>query len=1085
MKRLLLFTFLLVISLLQQAIAQDRSISGRVTDAAGGQGLPGVTVLVVGTTTGTSTNADGNFSLSVPSSATTLSFTSIGYVAVERAIGTASTLNVSLASDTKQLNEVVVTALGVERTRNSLPYAATQIEGEDVTKARNPNFVSGLSGKVAGVNIRQNNSLGGSTNVVIRGTKSLYGNNQALFVVDGVPISNANTNTTDQATGRGGYDYGNVAGDVNPDDIASVTVLKGAAATALYGSRASNGVVLITTKKGKKGLGVTVNLGAQMGFVDRSTFVKYQKEYGAGYGPFYGPDEKSYFNQRDINGDGVIDLVVPFTEDASYGAPFNPNQLVYQWNSLDPSSPTYHQATPWVGAKNDPNYFLQDAVSLNNNFTIDGGNDVATFKLGYTNTYNKGILPNSKVEKNMVNLAASFKPTAKLMTSATINFTKNNGLGRYGTGYSGFNVMEQFREWWQTNVDVKEQKEAYFRNRQNITWNWRSPTDLRPIYSNNPYWVRYENYENDERYHYFGNAIASYKVNDWFDIMGRVTLDSYDELQEERNAVGSTGTPFYSRYNRTSREYNYDLIANFNKNITDKFNIRGLIGTNFRRNQINSIFAQTSGGLVVPRLYSLSNSINPLNPPTEVDQRWGVNGYFASATLGFKDLAFLDLTARRDESSTLPKGNNVYYYPSVAGSFVFSELLKEQAPWMSYGKARVNYAEVGADAPVYSIYNSYGKQDQEINSSTRPSVGGYGSVPLFSLPNTRNNPNLKPERTKSVEAGVEAAFLNSRIGFEATVYKSNTVDQIIPIQVSTTTGYGFKYVNSGEVENKGVELSGFVTPIKTSNFTWTVNANWTRNRNKVLSLAEGTSNLVLASYQGGVSSNATIGQPFGLIRGSGFTYVNGEKVVGTNGLYAKSPATTVIANPNPAWLGGISNTVSYKGISLYFLVDMRHGGQLFNLDTYYGYGSGLYKETTGLNDLGNPSRSPIAQGGGVILPGVKADGTPNDKRIENLSAIYGNDEPAQMHIYDAGFAKLREASLTYSLPKPLVSRIGLVKSIDLSITGRNLWIISKHVPYADPEDNLGAGAGGNFGLGYMSGSIPATRNIGFNLRFQF
>ena len=1099
MKKILLLSLFLLTAFLQEVAAQNRAISGRVTDATSNDGLPGVTVLVKGTQVGTATDATGNYSINVPEGGTTLVFSFVGYTTTERAIGNASTLNVTLATDAKQLGEVVVTALGVERTRNSLPYAATQVGGEEVTKARNPNFINSLSGKVAGVNIKQNNTLGGSTNVVIRGTKSLYGNNQALFVVDGVPISNANTNTQDQYTGRGGYDYGNVGADVNPDDIASVTVLKGAAATALYGSRASNGVILITTKKGKKGtVNVTLNTGATMGFVDKSTFLKYQDQYGAGYGAYYGPDEDAYFNQRDMNGDGVLDLVVPFTEDASYGAPFDPSLNVYQWNSLDPTSPLFRQATQWVAAKNDPSYFLRNANGLNNNITIDGGNETGTFKLGYTNTKDKGILPNSEINKNMVNFAGSLNLTPKLTTSANINFTKIDGLGRYGTGYDSWNPMQQFRQWFQTNVDIKEQKDAYFRNRQNITWNTRSATDLRPIYSDNPYWVRYENYQNDARYHYFGNVMATYKFTEWFDIMGRVTLDSYDEIQEERNAIGSTGTPFYSRYNRTSRETNYDLIANFNKDITEGFTFRGLIGSNFRRHEINSIFAQTSGGLVVPRIYSLSNSVNPLSPPTENDQRYGVDGYFASATFGFKEMVFLDVTGRRDKSSTLPEGNNVYYYPSAATSFVFSELLKD-TPWLSYGKARLNYAEVGNDAPVYSIYNVYGKQDQEINSSTRPTVGGFGSIPLYSLPNTRNNENLKPERTKSIEGGVEMAFLDSRFGFDATVYKSNTIDQIIPIQVSTTSGYGFTYVNSGEVQNKGVELTAFITPVKTDDFSWTLNANWTRNRNKVVSLAEGTENLVLATYQGGVSSNASVGQPFGTIRGSSFTYDdNGQKVVNSSdptntlyGLYKRGPSTTVIADPNPNWVGGLSNTLAYKGVSLYFLVDVREGGQLFNLDNYYGYGTGMYPETAGLNDLGNPSRSPVIENtdgtyaptsGGVVFSGVKEDGSVNDIRRENSEGTFGYNMPAEYHVYDASFVKLREASLSYSLPASVMTRIAPFKGIDVSLTGRNLWIIKKHVPYADPEDNLSSG---NYGQGYMSGSYPTTRNIGFNLRFRF
>ncbi|RNI25890.1 SusC/RagA family TonB-linked outer membrane protein [Rufibacter latericius] len=1070
MKKILLLVLFLFSVVLQEAAAQNRTITGRVTDAATGEGMPGVTVQLKGSTTAVPTDVNGSYTISVPASGGSLVFTFIGYTNQEVAIGTQSNVNVRLSTDAEQLKEVVVTALGAERTKNSLPYAAQQVQGEALTVARNPNAVNSLAGKVAGLNITQNNTMGGSTNVVMRGTKSITGNNQALFVVDGVPISNANTNSANQRTGRGGYDYGNAAADINPDDIESMSVLKGAAATALYGSRAANGVIMITTKKGRRGLGITMNNGMTVGFVDKSTAPKYQKQYGAGYGPFYGPDEDAYFNQRDMNGDGVMDLVVPFTEDASYGAPFDPSLMVYQWNSLDPTSPQYRQATPWIGAKNDPNYFFEEAVSINNSITLDGGNDNGSFKLGFTRNEDKGILPNSNLTKNMINFAATYNVSPKLTTNASVNFTKVNGLGRYGTGYSSFNPMQQFRQWWQTNVDLKEQKDAYFRNKQNITWNPRSATNLNPIYSDNPYWVRYENFENDERYRYFGNVSATYKFADWFNLMGRITLDSYDEMQEERNAVGSTGTPYYARFNRTSREFNYDLIANFNKMVAGgDVSLSGLVGANMRRNYESSIFAQTNGGLVVPRLYSLSNSVSPITAPTESEVRVGVDGVFASATVGYKETVFLDLTGRRDKSTTLLTGNNVFYYPSIATSYVFSETLKETLPWLSYGKVRLNYAEVGNDAPALSIYDVYDKPT------------GWGSIPLFSVVGTKNNQNLKPERTKSVEAGLEMAFLQGKVGFDMSVYKTNTVDQILPVSVSTATGYNSTFVNSGEVENKGIEVSAFVTPVKNDDFSWTMNVNWSRNRNKVLSLYEGVQNISLATYQGGMSSNATVGRPFGMLRGGGFEYKDGQKVVDENGHYKIVP-NTEIGDPNANWRGGVSNTLNYKGVSLYFLVDVRQGGDVFSLDNYYGYGTGLYEETTQLNDLGNPSRSPVTEGGGLILPGVNEDGTPNTTRIENGEGTLGYYMPQEYHIYDASFVKLREVSLGYTLPAGLMARLKPFSSIDVSLVGRNLWIIHKNLPYADPEDGLSSG---NLGQGYISGSYPTTRNLGFNVRFKF
>jgi len=402
-------------------------------------------------------------------------------------------------------------------------------------------------------------------------------------------------------------------------------------------------------------------------------------------------------------------------------------------------------------------------------------------------------------------------------------------------------------------------------------------------------------------------------------------------------------------------------------------------------------------------------------------------------------------------------------------------LLKDVS-WLSYGKLRVNYAEVGSDAPPLSVFDTYAKPT------------AFGSIPMFSMADVKNNANLKPERTKSVEAGLDAAFLDNRLGFDVTFYKTNTIDQITPVPVTTATGSLRLYVNAGEVQNKGVEVSAFVVPVKTSNFSWTLNLNWSRNQSKVLSLFENVSNIELnaASLSGGVTYNAAIGQPYGVIRGTNFVFVNGQKVVNADGYYQVTPrADEIIGDPNPDWMGGISNTFKYKRVALNFLIDIRKGGDLWTLDQWYGLGTGMSPETAGLNDLGNPLRNSLADGGGVILPGVLADGSPNTKRIDVSNSGtapwgYPNNPPRASVIYDAGYVKLRELALTYSLPEKLVGKLRAFKGIDLSLIGRNLWIIHKNVPYADPEDGLGSG---NV-QGYQSGAYPTVRSIGFNVKFR-
>ena len=1055
-------------SLFAQNSISLRQVTGQVTSSEDGAALPGVSVSLKGTARGTTTGADGSYKISVGDGAV-LVFGFVGYKQQTISVGSQTAINVVLASDASELNEVVVTALGLTRTKNSLPYAAQQIKGDELTRVRSGNAFSQLSGKVSGVQITQGNSIGGSTNVVIRGSKSLTGNNQAMFVVDGVPIDNSVTNSTNQRTGRGGYDYGNAAADINPDDIESMTVLKGAAATALYGSRASNGVIMITTKKAKKGLGLTINSGLSVGTIDKTTFPKYQNQYGAGYSD---PYQKEGFFYFDANGDGQDDLVVPTSEDASYGTKFD-GRMVYHWDAFDPAGPNFQKAKPWSAAANTPEKFYETAISNNTNIALDGATDKGSFKLGYTRNEDRGTLPNSSVIKNIMNISGTYQISPKLVASATSNFSVVSGLGRYGTGYDGLNVNQNFRQWYQTNVDIVEQKEAYFRNNKNVTWNWSDPSTaagLKPIYTDNYYWTRYQNYENDTRTRVFGNAMLNYKPTDYLNILGRITMDSYDEFQEERIAVGSTDIPEYSRYDRHFEEINYDLIANFDKNLTTDINLKALAGLNLRKSLNRSIYAITNGGLIVPGLYSIANSKGTVSAPSENYNPREVFGLFGGATLTYKDFLTLDGTVRQDKSSTLPVENNAYLYYAGSASWLFSHHF-EDLPWLTSGKLRANYATVGNDAPWGSIKNVY---DQP---------APFGSTILFSVPGTQNNPGLKPEQTISKEIGLEMAFMQNRFGFDLTYYHTNTLDQILPAAVSTATGYNSTFVNAGNIENKGFEVSVYANPIKTPDFSWNVNINYTRNRNKVLSLYNESQNLQLASFQGGVTLNASVGEPYGILKGRTWNFVNGEKLVKANGYYDMTTTTTNnIGNVNPDWIGGVNNSFRYKNVTFSFLIDVKAGGSIFSLDQYYGAATGVLAESALLNDLGNPSRNDLSEGGGVIVPGVLADGSKNNIRVGNDYGIFGYyRNPQHAFIYDASFVKLREANLTYSLPRAIVAKLGGVKGVDLSVFGRNLWIIHKNIPYSDPEENLSAG---NL-QGYQSGAYPTTRSVGFNVKLLF
>ena len=1080
---------LLLVLVVQITFAQERTITGTVVDEDG-LPLPGVTVLIKGTNTGTQTDFDGNYSITA-SQGDVLVYSFVGMQTSEYTVGNNDTIDVTLTTDSSQLDEVVVTALGIEREKKSLGYATQEVDGSEVSDVPTQNFVNSLSGKVAGLKVSSTGTLGGSSNVVIRGNSSLTGNNQALFVIDGTPVSNANNNRSGQDSGRGGYDYGNAASDINPNDIASINILKGAAATALYGARAANGAVIIETKKGRKGKGIGVSVSSTLmtTHVNDNTLPEYQDQYGAGYGAYY-QSEDGYFNLSDIDGDGNPDLTTPFTEDASFGGRFD-GRPVYQWNSIYPQLEGtdydfYQQATPWEAGEHTPNDIWETGYTAINSIALDGGTDKSSFRLSATNFNQQGNLPNSRIKRNTLKFSGQHEFTDKFSAQANISYTKTDGKGRYGTGYSSGNLMQQFRQWWQTNVDLYDQRDAYFATRENITWNPNGPDNLSPIYSDNPYWTLYENYQTDTRNRYFGNINLNYEISDVFSVLGRFSFDTFDELQEERINVGSADIASYSRFNNRAAEYNYDLILNFNKDVTEDLNLDGNIGFNLRRNESNYILAETNGGLNAPGFYALSNSASPMNPPEEYESDRMLDGIYARAGLGYLDTYFLEGTIRRDRSSTLPKENNTFYYPSISTSVILSNVI--DANWLSFAKLRANYAEVGNDTDPYRVFNTY-----EISAP-------FGSAGWASNNSQLANLALDPERMKSYEIGLEANFFDRRVGFDVSYYNSQTENQITPVPVSTATGFQTKLLNAGTIENKGIEASVTLNPIRTEDFNWTMNINWAKNRSEVLELTDGIDNLQLnpVSLQGGVSINAAPGQPYGAIRGTAYVYDdNGNRVITDAGYYERTPnANYIIGNIQPDWTGGVSNSISYKNLTLSFLVDVQKGGDVFSLDTWYGRATGIYASSVGTNDLGNPMRNTIANGGGVILDGVQGDVSYNDDgtyevtntspnttraRTDYFGNPYGYGRDAnEGHVYDASFVKLREASLTYNFGSNIIDATPFTNA-SLSIIGRNLWIIHKNMPYSDPEAGLSSG---NV-QGYQSGAYPAVREIGASLKFNF
>ncbi|MCK5279117.1 MAG: SusC/RagA family TonB-linked outer membrane protein, partial [Cyclobacteriaceae bacterium] len=796
--------------------------------------IPGVNVMVNGSIIGTVSDLEGKYLIDVPDKDGVLIFSFIGLVTKEVEIGNQSVINVIMKAYINALTEIVAGALDIPRNKATLGYATQALDNEAVSMVKEYNFINSLSGKISGAQIRQNATMGGSTNIILRGYNFINGDNQPLFVVDGIPIDNSTHNDVYQITGRRGYDYGNAASDINPDDIETINVLKGASAAALYGSRGANGAIIISTKKGKesKGLGIDFSTTFLMGKIDKSTFISYQDQYGAGYGPYYG--STGYFNEYDVNGDGIDDLVVPTAEDASYGARFEDysGTPIWQWDSFWPESENYGKPYEYKAGETTPVDFFETSHTITNSIALRGGSETNTFRFGYTNWITSGILPNSSIIRHNFSLNASNQLSERLKATVLLNFIKNNTTGRYGTGCF-CNAISQFRKWWQVNVDVGQLKNLYEKSGGlNRTWNIKNPSlipdeaDLAPAYSDNPYWTRYKNYSTDGRTRTMGKISLTYNILDWLSLMGRITVDSYSELREERRAIGSVPEEFgiskmdeesgYLRRDLLSREYNLDLILTAKKNISKNVSLFGILGTNFRRNNFVWNEQSTSGGLVVPELYALSNSAGPLPVPVEVERRKEVYGYFTNLNIGYRNFLYLDLAGRLDISSALPTNNNTYPFGSVSLAWIFTQNLNVN--WLSFGKARLSYAEVGNDIQANTTSDIF-----QQNSN-------FGDAVLFSAPSYKANSALKPERLASWEAGLEMGVFNGRARLDLAFYRTSATNQMIEVATSLATGYWYKYISGGEIVNNGFELTIGGDIVRSDNLSWSMDINWAKNK---------------------------------------------------------------------------------------------------------------------------------------------------------------------------------------------------------------------------------------------------------------
>jgi TonB-linked SusC/RagA family outer membrane protein len=962
------------------------------------------------------------------------------------------------------------------------------LSGAELAESRDVNIVNSLSGKVAGVSITgASGNLGGSSRILIRGASSVNGKNQPLFVVDGVPFDNSGFNTLETERGAGGYDYGNMAQDIDPNDIESISVLKGPSSAAIYGSRAANGVILITTKKGRNRRGIGVSLNSSVAFEQVALLPRYQNTYGGGGENIFGGSD--WHTTADI--DGTTYNIVDFGVDESWGPKYD-GQMVLHWDSFDAwDTKNYMVPREWKAPLADVIDFFETGLNLTNNLALDGGNENARFRVSYTNMALDGYMPNSSLDRNTVSFNGSTRLGKKLEAFGSITYVNNRALGRPSTGYGSNNIMQKFNQWGQRQLDMD--RLSHYKNPDGSmrTWNRSSWDDPTPAFADNPYWTRHMNYQEDQRDRYYGNAGFTWALTDWLSVQAKLNQDQYSFTQKERIAVGSQKPSKYQEIKRENVERNSEFLFLVDKGLGDSFSLNATFGGNRMYYEYSRFNAVTKGGLSIPENYSVTNSV----APPAIDQlkkKKAINSLYGSASLGYESLLYLDLTLRNDWSSTLPANNNSYLYYSMATSFVFSELgLFDRLNWFTFGKLRAGYAKVGNDTDPYKLDAYY---VQPLDGEDYYPYHYWGQGALYSVPRQLNNPDLRPETTTSLEFGADLRFFNNRLGVDFTYYDMSTTDQIINIRVPAATGFAYRLMNAGEITNKGMELMVTVTPLKLGNaFQWDISANWARNRNQVIALAPGVDNYRLAGGPFKVSVNATVGETYGALMGTDFIYDrDGNKVVGSNGRYLSS-GVKVIGHVLPDWTAGITNTFRYKGFDLSFLIDIRQGGQYYSTTYQWGMYSGILEESARPTSDGNTIRED-----GIIIDAMAAaydgdghviyneDGTAqvtgaND--VNTYGVLWASDHysgPAAQNVFDASYVKLRDVRFGYTLP-PRFS--GPFESIRISAFGKNMaiWGTDPGNPHVDPENTTSSG---NI-QGMEGGALPSLRQFGLNLNIKF
>jgi TonB-linked SusC/RagA family outer membrane protein len=1037
---LIMFAMLMTFTVQIEVMAQSRVLSGRVVDSSG-EGIPGVNVLDKQANSGTTTDLDGRYSISVTNNSV-LVFSFIGFTPQEILVGNRSALDITLSEDLSDLEEVVVVSFGMEKDKKALGYSVTQIGGDKFTESRAVNLGNALTGKIAGVNVSPPaTGAGGSTRVVIRGGSSLTGNDQPLYVVNGMPIETGNLGSAGM---WGGNDGGDGLASINPDDIESISVLKGNAAAALYGARAANGVVLITTKSGKARKGIGVALNSNTTFDRAWDLTDYQRVYGPGR-------------------DGVVPVTAGEALEVGmshWGGRYNGANSV-QFDGV---------SRPYSHTGEGINDFYRTGYTMNNSVALSGGNETGAYRFAYSNLDNQDIMPNAGFKRQVINLNVNSKLGKKLTLDFSGQYSKQNAKNRPrlsdSPGNANFSVLNR-----PGNIpfSVIQGNPDKFGAQEDLT-------ELRyqqNVFQTNPYWAAYQFFRQDVTDRVLGKISLRYDITDWLYIMGRAGTDFQSRTDDSTEPYGTAYKPRgdYRVTKRTIREDNLDLFLGMNKQFGD-FSVDAMIGGNRMRRSIESL---GGGGndLVVPFFMSIRNVAAP--QVSYGFSEWGINSIFGSANFGYKNFLFLNVTARQDQFSTLSPANSKLFYPSIGTSFVLSDVI-EMPKAITFTKFRASWGQTGGGAPdPYALNLTYGLVGNG-------HLGGFlGQINNGSIPNA----NLEPYRSTEYEFGADLRFLENKIGLDVAYYNRNTTNDILATGISATSGFGSTIINIGELRNRGVEILLNVVAVEKRNFRWDFSFNYSNNQSLVLSLGTNAAGDPIEFINLDESRlrreriRHIVGQPLGMITGFKHREINGQKVYNNDGLPVWTDGLETLAEARHPISGGFANNFSYKNFRMMILLDYRYGGSLVSGTNYFAYANGLHQETVAARENGLTINGVDTNGEARTWNIPATPGDPNSYLIDNYFAQYAM--VTENIVYDASFVQLREFSLGYTFPNRLLAKTPF-ENASISFVGRNLALLWSKVPNIHPESAYTV-SGNAQGLEFFA--MPVTRNFGFNVNLSF